>query len=96
MTDTRLATTEADIDQFVSAADDASRPATFKHVLVGVDGTCTGRDAIALAKSCAIPTTASRSPTSFPSRLRDIGIFTPHLPGKTHATCSIASGPPRA
>lgn len=55
MTDPKLAKTEADIEQFVSVADGAHRPTTFKNVLVGVDGTSTGRDAIALAETLRHP-----------------------------------------
>ena len=51
MTDTKLAKTEAHTEQFVPVADDAPQPTTFKHVLVGVDGTSTSRDAIALAET---------------------------------------------
>jgi nucleotide-binding universal stress UspA family protein len=40
--------------QFHSAAS-ARRPGTFKNVLVGVDGTSTGRDAIALAETLRDP-----------------------------------------
>ncbi len=92
MTDTKPAKTEADTEQFVPVADDAHQPTTFKHVLVGVDGTSTGRDAIALAETLRHPDGRTTLPTSFPSRLRDTGIFTPHLPRKTHGHARARAG----
>lgn len=50
MTQSMLAETEARAEPAASVDVVTDNPATFKNVLVGVDGTSTGRDAIALAQ----------------------------------------------
>ena len=50
MTDTMLVLRDARDEESASSAGGAAEPAAFTNVLVGVDGTSTGRDAIALGE----------------------------------------------
>ena len=55
MTNTLLAENEARIEAVASVGVGAGEPAPFKNVLVGVDGTSAGRDAIALGEMLRDP-----------------------------------------
>ena len=55
MTDTMLVPTDAHVDEFAPPGDCSSGPVSLCNVLVGVDGTSTGRDAIALGEKLRYP-----------------------------------------
>jgi hypothetical protein len=96
MTDTKLAKTEADTEQFAPVADGAHRPTTFKHVLVGVDDTSTGRDAIALAETLRHPDGRITLAHVVPVEVARYRNFHSTPAGKNVRASSRASGPPRA